>query len=1124
MAGNILGEPINENIGQQIDLRQKIYGSSYSPSSLSRDTNVLNYLNNRNAWIKMASGVAISGPYGDERLNSLQSLDSDYLRTEDLESLKGTGLARKSILFNTIQTSKRTESQKNAGYESRSGVRNDNFFSNSGDKMYGGLGGNSRGLQPVGGITDIDIKSLNRGSIKKATVNIKVYNQFQFSIIEMLYLRLGYIMMLEWGWDKYVDKIDENNKPIIEDTQSTIIENSWFSSQSYTQRTMLNKIEYYKNRYKGNYGGFFGKVSNFSWTLNKDGSYDIIIDLITLGSVIESLKANVSGKDISKNELEGIQKKLSGTLNIEANDEGTYDNAIIDNLGSNTISQWLGKTIIDFPQNNKNYLYAPNLVGPYKTKSQVQGSEQLYTNQLRSLIPIDSRYYVRFGTFLNKLQTLIIGQYVNGNAKGKILEIEMAEENNICNYITNLIPLDMSKCIFSVNIDETVVKGKKLQLDITQFNKKLEPFPAKVGNTNVVYGKLMNIYLNFSLISSAIEDNIDEEDNISIYSFLESICKGINDSTGGTTNIELSIKQDKKIYFIENNPIKGYDSIGKKVQEYPLEIYGYNSNGSSNFVKDFNFKTKITPKLMSMISIGATAEGSSTKDIDAVPYKSWNLGFDNRFESKYTNSETSTDEGDSKEEKINTQKIKDAFLYDLKNYDSTDNLDYDNVFTINNYDWNYLGQKYIDIIPPDGSGAWSDKGLKGPSEDINNEQLLAEVVRRVKERNEEIATLSAEIGRKILMAGSGKAGIPGYLNSLVYAFGGDTGTSEFGSGESDRKYEQFVYNNTVAKAQGKWWSGNNTPDFVKTLKSNFKTYIRELNLLEFEQNQVNSSLSGFIPVELGITVDGIDGINIYNKIQINQKFLPSSYPNALKFIIKGVDHKISNNTWETTLTTISTAPTNQIPPNTTFSSNQASTSTQTSNSSGTTTIPSSSSTTSTSSGNVLSSYPELPVIDPPPPSNLLPYQEAVQILNSITTPSIAKAVFAVLFAEASKKGQAFRSAGGFNYAGVQTDVRSNGRAIRWGASKYIIARYIRKDAVRLREFAVFESNKTFLEFMVNRISSKNFNGDNGDSWTTTYINRWWSPAKKAEFTKGTTTYNNKLSIYESSQKRYNQYT
>ena len=382
MAGNILGEPINENIGQQIDLRQKIYGSSYSPSSLSRDTNVLNYLNNRNAWIKMASGVAISGPYGDERLNSLQSLDSDYLRTEDLESLKGTGLARKSILFNTIQTSKRTESQKNAGYESRSGVRNDNFFSNSGDKMYGGLGGNSRGLQPVGGITDIDIKSLNRGSIKKATVNIKVYNQFQFSIIEMLYLRLGYIMMLEWGWDKYVDKIDENNKPIIEDTQSTIIENSWFSSQSYTQRTMLNKIEYYKNKYKGNYGGFFGKVSNFSWTLNKDGSYDIIIDLITLGSVIESLKANVSGKDISKNELEGIQKKLSGTLNIEANDEGTYDNEIIDNLGSNTISQWLGKTIIDFPENNKNYLYAPNLVGPYKTKSQVQGFEQIYTNKI----------------------------------------------------------------------------------------------------------------------------------------------------------------------------------------------------------------------------------------------------------------------------------------------------------------------------------------------------------------------------------------------------------------------------------------------------------------------------------------------------------------------------------------------------------------------------------------------------------------------------------------------------------------------------------------------------------------------------------------------------------------------
>ncbi len=70
--------------------------------------------------------------------------------------------------------------------------------------MYGGLGGNSQGLLPIGGITGITIEDVNRGSVRKAKVNIKVYNRFQFNLVELLYLRLGYLMILEWGWDKYV--------------------------------------------------------------------------------------------------------------------------------------------------------------------------------------------------------------------------------------------------------------------------------------------------------------------------------------------------------------------------------------------------------------------------------------------------------------------------------------------------------------------------------------------------------------------------------------------------------------------------------------------------------------------------------------------------------------------------------------------------------------------------------------------------------------------------------------------------------------------------------------------------------------------------------------------------------
>ena len=899
MAGNIIGEPIDEKILEQIDLRQKMHGAGYNSSSISRDPKILNYLNNRNAWIKMASGVSIDRNEGLKKLKDLSTSTNGYLSEEDLKGLTETGLAEKSVLFNTIQTSNRTEDSKNSGYTSRSGIRTDNFFKSSTDKMYGGLGSNSRGLQPVGGITDITVNALNRGSIKKATVNIKVYNKFQFSIIEMLYLRLGYIMMLEWGWDKYVDTIDTSTNPPkidIKDTQSTIIENSWFDGNSYTQRLMLDKINYYNKKYKGNYGGFFGKVSNFSWKLNQDGSYDITINLISLGSIIESLKANISTQSLTEEEIKNLQINLAKGFDIDKNEEtGKYDNSIIDNLGNNTITQWVSTTINSFPFKNKNYLYFPNLTGePYNS-----------TNYLRKKIPQTSQYYVRFGTFLNKLQTLIIGAYKNGNVNGKILEIETSEINTICNYVTNLIPLENNKCVFSIIFDENL--QKQSGLDLNSFNRILKPFAVKKENTNVVYGKLMNIYLNLEFINSSLESNIDDEGNVSVYNFLESLCKGINDSTGNTTNIEPSIKNNKTIYFLEKNPIKGYDSINKKEEknEYPLEIMGYNSNGSSNFVKDFSFQTKITPNLLAMISIGATAEGSSTKDIDAIPFKKWNKGLKNRFEESHTDSSTTIDPQTDTE--IAAEKIISAFKSDLSN----NKIDYDNWFVTNNYDWKYQGKEYGNITPPGG-------GLEGPEKDINNDALLDEVVRRVQEYQRKTKEKSATSGREIVPLGTNVDNIlSGYVHHVIQSFGGDTKISRMDSSGN-------LYDKTIYKNNGKWWLSSDNQDFIKNGVSFWKSYIREINLIDFKKNNTNSSLSGFIPVELGITMEGISGVKIYNKIQINQKFLPLSYPGALKFIIKGVDHKISNNVWETDITTISTSPTDNAPTNTPITVNQPS--------------------------------------------------------------------------------------------------------------------------------------------------------------------------------------------------------
>jgi hypothetical protein len=65
-----------------------------------------------------------------------------------------------------------------------------------------------------------------------------------------------------------------------------------------------------------------------------------------------------------------------------------------------------------------------------------------------------------------------------------------------------------------------------------------------------------------------------------------------------------------------------------------------------------------------------------------------------------------------------------------------------------------------------------------------------------------------------------------------------------------------------------------------------------------------STTLGFIPFNLGLTMDGISGIKIYNEVNVSTRFLPKTYPDKLRFIIKGVTHKIQNQDWETSLETV----------------------------------------------------------------------------------------------------------------------------------------------------------------------------------------------------------------------------
>ena len=150
------------------------------------------------------------------------------------------------------------------------------------------------------GIDSANISFVNRGAIAKADVTLKVFSIEQLQIFDLLYFRIGYTMLLEWGHNLYINndvsadtgKVDPK---LIERKQFyTKPFDAFFSTQKNTQNDIITAIKEQRKDDNYNYDAMLGKVTNFSWKFNSDGSYDISLNLVGLGDIIEALKINTA--------------------------------------------------------------------------------------------------------------------------------------------------------------------------------------------------------------------------------------------------------------------------------------------------------------------------------------------------------------------------------------------------------------------------------------------------------------------------------------------------------------------------------------------------------------------------------------------------------------------------------------------------------------------------------------------------------------------------------------------------------------------------------------------------------------------------------------------------------------
>jgi len=608
---NVVGEGINPKISDQIKTRQSKYGSGFNGE---RSIEEIEFFNSRTAFVKLMSSVDIVtdfNPKSQELKDILSQIGDNKLATE-------------FVLFNGTSTINTGEGQ--ASITQRSGIARTNSVINN--KAYG-LGGLEFGLRPMPGIISMETKTENRGSLRTSTVRIKAWNRVQFEILDILYLRLGYSVLLEFGNILYF----QNDGTLIKNRPWTL--QNGFLKGSYDVDSLQEAIVDLRLKSNGNYDAVFGKVTNFSWSFETDGSYDITLTIKSIGDVIESLKLNTLIEDKTTEEDEEEE-----TTTEEPTIESFKDKHQIGRLFFNA-----KKALSKNPQFKKGCraLETDLLKDITFEKTEIKHFLQQNYNGT------DPQYYIRLGSLLAFIQEKVYAKYVKGSAnKISLLKYDYNIKDNIAYTVGNQVSMDPRVCLINTSVTTTSATYV--------FAPEGEEYVTTIANFKV--GQIMNIYVNMLYILKTLDSNLTPDNSSTTIDFLNSMLTDISKALGSINTLE-AFRDDNTntVKIIDQSTIPGKYEIMKALQltspeeNATINLYGYINNGAS-FVRNFGIKTEITPNLATTIAIGAQAAGTVVGE-DSTALSRLNLGLEDRIKNSIEDAIIESTEEKSKEEELN---------------------------------------------------------------------------------------------------------------------------------------------------------------------------------------------------------------------------------------------------------------------------------------------------------------------------------------------------------------------------------------------------------------------------------------------------------------------------------------
>lgn len=854
---NIVGEGFPEEIVNQIKERQTIYGS------INRNEQQLTYLNGRTGWCKMISSVNVKEP-----LRGITLLEAD--------------LAKSFVLFNGT-TNESTNIQK-------SGVWNG--IGNSDNYAYG-IGGTAFGLRPMPGIKSATTKTETRGSLRTSTVQIQANNKEQFDIIDVLYLRLGFTMLLEWGNSSYFNKgvyVQDNPNSLADDFLSGKLN---YANASKTIRTKCLESG-------GNYDAVVGKVVNFNWTFTKDGTYEITITLRSMGDVIESLKSNILLPNSSLN--------TPSEDEVEAQEDLTDQKA---ELAQGLKDLEAGKAKVE--------LY----------DIQIAAAKKYLADRKKALEANNG--------FTNLGDEITIELEILNTEKQIVsLEVERAAAHFIYVSLNETYITNQQKDI--KDAEQAIVDAKADQAEaITEALAKPNPTSEEVIKAFSLSHQIGKYFYQQQLILSKLPRNnnsgISFDPSTSPKNFFKQVYEG--DSNVNQFYIRLG-------HFLEWMQ----DNIIPYVDDEQVKILTIDTDADTNIIYLLGRQISSNPGICIFNTTFPTKSGESIQfAIDTEVFRV-SIGKSTNSYGKimnaYFNMTYILKQLDSLKDEEGKVNLYDLFksLCDGWN-NATGNFSKLGVTV----DVDDTKVKFIDEVSlPD-----RDEWLKSDKFKKNTELAIFDVYGYYYPLLNSKELTGAGFIKDIKF----NTTVPPNLATIItvgatangYVLGQDaTALSAMNAGLEDRfkKKIELKPNNTIGSAS--------LNESYKTALDDFNTFVAELGsfngntipkwnqeaidsfastavqFYEYDQAKqtleakgeknasavalglITSSLKpiaspngGFLPFDLSVTMDGLAGMKVYQKYTIDTDYLPSNYPSTLEFLIKGISNTINGNQWTTVL-------------------------------------------------------------------------------------------------------------------------------------------------------------------------------------------------------------------------------